>query len=226
MNTTRDRYQADRDARATLQDKLLAATLPHVAFDGWTQAGLRAGAADAGLGANDVARAFPGGPIDAIEAFNRRADQEMVAAVAKLDTDAMRTRDKVTAAIRARFEWAAPHKEAVRRAFATLALPFNAPLALRMLHRTVDAAWHAAGDRSTDFNWYTKRGLLAGVYSATLLYWLNDKSEGHADTWTFLDRRIEDVMRIGGAIGRGTKSFSGFRGPFRRPSPGPFSEPR
>jgi ubiquinone biosynthesis protein COQ9 len=54
--------------------------------------------------------------------------------------------------------------------------------------------WYAAGDKSTDFNFYTKRATLAGVYSATLLYWLNDRSAGSEATWAFLDRRIDNVM--------------------------------
>jgi ubiquinone biosynthesis protein COQ9 len=209
-----------------VQETLLLATLPHVAFDGWTQAALRAGAADAGLSSEDVARAFPGGAVTAIEVFNRRADRRMIEAVEKLDTAHMRTHEKIAAAIRARLEDVTPHKEAVRRALTVLAFPPNAPLALRMLHRTVDAAWHAAGDRSTDFNWYTKRGLLAGVYSATVLYWLNDKSEGHADTWAFLDRRLQEVMRAGGTIARAMKAMGEFRSPFGPPGgpyPGPFS---
>ena len=82
------------------------------------------------------------------------------------------------------------------------ALPGNAPGALRALWRTVDAMWHAAGDTATDFNHYSKRGLLAGVYSSTLLYWLDDKSDGYAETWAFLDRRIADVLRVPRALGR------------------------
>lgn len=36
----------------------------------------------------------------------------------------------------------------------------------------VDDIWYWAGDRSTDFNWYTKRALLAGIYTSTgLLIW-------------------------------------------------------
>ncbi len=45
-------------------------------------------------------------------------------------------------------------------------------------------------------NWYTKRATLSGVYSSTVLYWLGDQSERHEATWSFLDRRIEDVMRF------------------------------
>ncbi len=77
-----------------------------------------------------------------------------------------------------------------------LALPANAPLGLKLLYRTVDAIWYAAGDTSTDFNFYTKRATLAGVYSSTFFYWLNDRSEGSEATWSFLDRRIDNVMRF------------------------------
>jgi ubiquinone biosynthesis protein COQ9 len=84
----------------------------------------------------------------------------------------------------------------VRRALALLSLPFNAGLALKLLYKTVDAMWYAAGDTSTDFNFYTKRATLAGVYSSTLLYWLADRSPGSEATWDFLDRRIDDVMKI------------------------------
>jgi ubiquinone biosynthesis protein COQ9 len=95
-----------------------------------------------------------------------------------------------------------PHREAIRRAVATLALPIHAALAARLLYRTVDAVWHAVGDRSTDYNFYTKRMLLAGVYSSTVLFWINDKSADCAETWAFLDRRIADVMQIPKAMAR------------------------
>ena len=109
---------------------------------------------------------------------------------------ASKTREKVALAIRLRLEAEAGHREAIRQALSFLALPTNAPLGAKCLYRTVDAIWYAAGDKATDFSFYTKRALLAGVYSATVLYWLNDKSEESAATWSFLDRRIADVMKI------------------------------
>ena len=45
-------------------------------------------------------------------------------------------------------------------------------------------------------NWYTKRAILAGVYASVLLFWLGDDSYEFADTWEFLDRRINNVMQI------------------------------
>ena len=108
----------------------------------------------------------------------------------------LKMRERIKGAVRIRLERHAGEREAVRRALALLSLPFNAGLALKLLYKTVDAMWYAAGDTSTDFNFYTKRATLAGVYSSTLLYWLNDRSPGSEATWGFLDRRIDDVMKI------------------------------
>jgi ubiquinone biosynthesis protein COQ9 len=108
----------------------------------------------------------------------------------------MKVRDRIRSAVRIRLERHAGERDAARRALSLLALPLNAALGLKLLYRTVDAMWYAAGDTSVDFNFYTKRATLAGVYSATLLYWLNDRTEGGQGTWDFLDRRLDDVMRI------------------------------
>lgn len=203
-----------------LREQVLLAALTHVPFEGWTNASLRAGAKDAGLDPAQAARAFPGGPAEAIDFFNRYADAAMLEALEGMDLNNMRVRMRIIAGVRVRLEQTLPHREAVRRALSVLAMPLNAPLGMRCVSRTVDAIWRAAGDASTDYNWYTKRGLLAGVYTATVLYWLNDKSEGTADTFQFLERRIDTVMRIGGAIGRAGKSFANIGSPFdlfRRP---------
>ena len=202
---------AETTSHAELQDAVLEASLPHVAFDGWTDRTLRAGADSAGLGSGAAKRAFPGGGIDAIAHFSDWADRRMLAA---LDDEAkafaeMRVRDKITRAVRLRLEILAPHREAVRRAMTVLAMRGRAGLSARLLYRSVDAMWRAAGDTSTDYNFYTKRGLLAGVQSSTLLYWLGDGSEDYAATWGFLDRRIADVMRVGKAIGKVRASRSG-----------------
>ena len=120
----------------------------------------------------------------------------MVAALADADLDSMKVREKIAFAVRTRLEQATPHKEAVRRALGILALPGNSGLATRSLYRTCDEIWYACGDRSTDFNFYTKRGLLAAVYTSTMLFWLDDESADHEATWAFLGRRIENVMQI------------------------------
>jgi ubiquinone biosynthesis protein COQ9 len=126
----------------------------------------------------------------------------MLDELARRDLAAMKVRERIAAAIRIRLTQQAPHREAVRRALSLEALPRHAPAALAALYRTVDAIWYAAGDTATDWNFYSKRLLLAGVYSSTLLIWLDDRSEGLAATWAFLDRRIDDVMQIQKLRGR------------------------
>ncbi len=181
---------------------ILEKALDHVPFDGWSERSLRQGAAVAGFDDSVLHRAFPGGPADAIEYWSTETDREMAAALAKQGITELKIRERIAAAVRWRLEAVAPHREAVRRALSYLGQPQHAGLGLRCLYRTVDEMWHAAGDTATDFNFYTKRGLLAGVYSSTLLYWLDDDSEGHEATWAFLDRRIGDALRIPKVTGR------------------------
>jgi ubiquinone biosynthesis protein COQ9 len=189
----------DTDA---LREKLIDAALAHVPFDGWGDKALMTAAKNLGIEPVVARNAFPGGAIEMIEFHSLLADRRMVAEFEAADRGGLKLREKVALAVRLRLQANMPHREAIRRAVATLALPIHAALAARLLYRTVDAAWHAVGDRSTDYNFYTKRMLLAGVYSSTVLFWINDKSADCAETWAFLDRRIADVMQIPKAMAR------------------------
>jgi ubiquinone biosynthesis protein COQ9 len=185
-----------------LRGRLLAAALPHVAFDGWSETALRAAARDLDVDPALAFNAFPGGPGEMLEAFSAAADRDMLEALETGGLESMKVRERIATAVRLRLELVAPQREAVSRGMAFFALPPNAPLGLKCLYRTVDAIWYAAGDRATDYNFYTKRLLLAGVYASTLLYWLNDGSEDQAATWAFLERRIDEVLKAGGRLGR------------------------
>ena len=176
--------------------RLLDATLAHVPFDGWTGVAMMAGARDLGLSPAEAANAFPGGPVEMIEFMSLEADRRMLEALEREDLAALKVRERVALGVRRRLELYARDREAIRRALAVLALPQNGPLALRLLYRTVDAIWYAAGDTATDFNFYTKRALLAGVYGSTLLAWLDDRSPDYEESWAVLDRRIADAMRL------------------------------
>jgi ubiquinone biosynthesis protein COQ9 len=175
---------------------ILHAAIDNAPFDGWGDAALLRAATDAGYDKIMAARTFPEGSRDLLDFFLVETDREMIAGCAALDLEAMKIRERITAIIRLRLEQASDRREAVRRALSRLALPGHGPIVRRHLGQTMDAIWRLAGDNATDFNWYTKRGLLAGVYTTTLLHWLNDDSAGFEKTWAFLDRRIGDVMGI------------------------------
>jgi ubiquinone biosynthesis protein COQ9 len=187
---------APADPDAELRDRLADAVAAEAVFDGWSRAALRLASRRLELPVGEADRLFPGGPLQVLTYASQRADLRTVEDMEKEGVANLKIRDRIKSAVRLRLERHAGEREAARRALALLSLPFNAPLALRLLYKTVDAMWYAAGDTSTDFNFYTKRATLAGVYSSTLLYWLNDRSPGSEATWSFLDRRIDDVMKI------------------------------
>ena len=191
------------------RDRLLVAVLSHVPFDGWSEKALAAAAAELDIDPEEAHQAFPGGPVALVAYHAAYADRRMEEALKESDLAEMRLRERIAHAVRLRLEQNAAHREAIRAALPILAQPTNGPDALSSLYRTVDTVWFAVGDKSTDFGFYTKRALLAGVYLSTLLYWLNDGSEDTQATWGFLDRRIADVMRIQTARGQ----FARFRPP-------------
>lgn len=215
-----------------LRRRLLAGMLRHAPFDGWSERALQAAARDEGVSPDMAVLAFQGGPAEIADFFTREADRQMVEAVAAALTEAAETqvrlkiREKVALAVRTRLEQHAGHREALRALASFLALPGHAALASRSLWRTVDAIWHAIGDTSTDFSYYSKRTLLAGIYASTVLVWLDDHSEGFADSFAFLDRRIDGAMAIerGKArLKRLAADLFGWTSAVARPSSGDYS---
>ena len=202
MATTTANPRSDSHDRQESRDTLLLAALPHITFDGWTDKAFLAGIADRGMDTSEFRRFFPGGAREAIDHFSDWADRRMAAKLADHALDELSIRGRVALAVRLRFEALAPYREGVRRTLSLLALPPNVGLGARCLYRTVDAIWHAIGDRSADFNFYTKRALLAAVVSTTTLYWLDDATDDNEGSWAFLDRRIADVMKIPALGGR------------------------
>jgi ubiquinone biosynthesis protein COQ9 len=183
----------------TLRDEILVASLPNVVFDGWSLQALRDGTEMTGHEPSALLRAFPGGVTDAVEHFADWTDRQMLDRLEAQPMAEMKVRERISLAVRTYFEVLEPYREAKRRQLSYLAMPQNVTLGLRLLYRTVDAMWFAAGDTSTDYNHYTKRALLAAVVSSSTFYWLDDKSDDHAETRAFIDRRLADVMAVGKA---------------------------
>ena len=176
--------------------EILRASMTHVPFDGWGIAALLAGASDCGYASEAVRAAFPRGATDAIALHSRLADQSMVDAFLELPERPEKVHLIIRQLVLLRLEIAQPDKDAIRRAVSVLAMPVNAKLSAKLLYETVDSMWRAAGQRDTNFSFYTKRGTLAAVYSATMLAWLADNSSNLDKTVGFLDRRLADVARI------------------------------
>jgi ubiquinone biosynthesis protein COQ9 len=195
---------------AELKQAVLAAALPHAAFDGFTDSVLQKAGEEAGLDKITLTRLFEGAPISLVEFYSTWADGEMEKNLAETDLQAMKIRERIATAVKARLAVLAPNKEAARRAAALLSLPMHAALGAKLVYRTVDAMWRAAGDTSTDFNFYTKRGILAGVYASTAMRWFNDAGEDEKATDEFLAARIENVMQFEKFKAKAKEALSNF----------------
>lgn len=181
-------------------DELRAALAPlipaNAVFDGWTDKAVAMAASELGVPAERARLAFPGGAMDLIDAWFDAIDRAMAKAWPLDRIEKLKIRERIRDLVLYRIEVINPHKEALRRAFAIMAQPQNAMSSARFAWRAADRMWRIAGDRATDFNHYSKRGILSALYTSTLLVYLDDDSEGLAGTRGFLDRRIDDVMRF------------------------------
>jgi ubiquinone biosynthesis protein COQ9 len=180
--------------RDQLKEELLEKILTHVPFEGWSQDVLDQAAEDVFQEASYGWRLFPKGPLEAIQFWSESLDKEML--VKLPSPDDLRVREKVALAVKTRLQLLVLHREAARKTLKYLAFPAYAGQATRLLYQTVNEIWYYAGDKSTDYNFYTKRALLGWVYSSTFIYWLRDNSDDFEKTWTFLERRIEEVLTL------------------------------
>ena len=185
-----------------LRPRLAPLIAEEAAFDGWSDEALTAAAGQLGIPPERARLVFPGGAPDMIDAWYASVDAAMADAFPPDRIAALKIRARIRELILFRLNHMAPHREAARRALSIMATPRNLPRATRLGWRTADAIWHQAGDTATDFNHYTKRATLAGVYLSTLLVWIGDRSDAQADTAAFLDRRIDEVMKVEAAKAR------------------------
>jgi len=202
--------------RENLHDRLVLAAVRHAASAGWTAAAIRAGAAEVGIDEVEADRILRGGPRALFLAFNDWADARMTEALDAAGAPSAGLGARVEMAVLARLDALEPYRDSIRRGIAFAGFPQNAALGLSCYCRTVDRIWRAAGDRPHDFSFYAKRALLGGILGATVLVWLEDRSEGCTDTRAFLQRRLADVLRIQ-KLRSGTKLlFAGLLRPTRR----------
>ena len=219
---------ADLDFTDMTLDELRIALAPAIAdnavFDGWTGDALALAAEQHDVDP-DVARlAFTGGAMDMVTAWVANVDTAMAAALPAETLATMPIRERIRSLVQFRLDAISGQEEALRRATAIMAMPQNVARALRIGWHSADVMWRLAGDTATDYNHYSKRTILTGIYAATLAVFADDESEDKAETRAFLDRRIEGVMKFEKAkakwLSPGRESFSmaRFMGRLRYPS--------
>lgn len=186
---------------------ILAAALARVPDHGFTQQSMLLGAQDAGYVPASLAL-FPRGPFNLLVyhlTTQRLALKHAVQFPATAnydDTTGAATKPlgvgaKVSLLTLARLHANAPIMHKYHEALALMSLASNVPASVAELGALADDIWYLAGDTAVDGSWYTKRATLASTYAATELFMTQDRSERYAETGKFLDRRLDDVRRLG-----------------------------
>mmetsp|Transcript_1874 Transcript_1874/g.6330 ORF Transcript_1874/g.6330 Transcript_1874/m.6330 type:complete len:288 (-) Transcript_1874:29-892(-) len=200
-----------------VRQELLRASMTHVGKLGFTMEAIHAAGRELGF-SSAVANVFERKEAELIEHFLEDCRSKMNQELEERSEEiaSMKIREKIATAVRVRLKLMAPHVEAWPRAVYVMSQPPNVASSLYHLHLLVDDMWHVAGDKSTDLNWYSKRMLLAGVYTSSELFMVQDSSRDFEETWHFVDRQISRVLKLGKA-GSDLLNFFASRG---APSPG------
>ncbi len=198
------------DKNLQIKDRILLSALENVPFDGWTWNVVEQAATECGFDSAMAFAVFPDKMEDVLTHFSRWADAQMLERLNDQDFSGARTRDKIEQAVLTRLEVLTPHKEAVQKAAAHWIGPVKSVKAGKSIWQTADIIWQWAGDTATDYNHYTKRSLLVGVISTTMLRWLNDPDENFEATRAFLTRRINNVLTVGQKTGKIIANISKF----------------
>ena len=198
------------DKNTDIKDRILLCTLENVPFDGWRWNVVEAAAIEAGFDASMAFAVFPDKMEDVLTHFSHWADAQMMERLNDQDFSGARMRDKIEQAVLAKLEVLNPHKDAVQKAAAHWIGPVKSVKASKSIWQSADVIWQWAGDTATDYNYYTKRSLLAGVISTTTLRWLNDSDDNFEATRSFLTRRINNVLTLGQKSGKIIANISKF----------------
>ena len=200
-----------------IRDEIVERALHKAAFDGWSLLTFQVAAEASGYTRHMVTAVFPGGLDEAMAHIADYADRQLLARLQSIQPQDLRVRDRIRTAVLTRLDVLNPHKESIRQMSSYYALPPRQSRAARLVWRTADTIWNWAGDTSKDYNYYTKRALLSGVLTSTTLAWLGGEDLEMEGTAAFLDRRIDNVLKIGGTIGKGIGTLAGkIPGPFTK----------
>ena len=180
------------ELRLVLAPRIAAAA----AFDSWSDAAVDVAAAEIGTDPALARFLFQDGAMAMIAAWSEAITLQMKLALPAGQLAALPVRERIRRLVQFRLDAQAGREESLRRALAIMAMPQNAAKSLRLGWASADAMWRLAGDTATDYNHYSKRTILAGIYAAVLAVFPDDKSEDKSQTRDFLDRRIDGIIRF------------------------------
>ncbi|GER41719.1 ubiquinone biosynthesis protein COQ9 [Striga asiatica] len=178
------------------QARVLHASLRHVNTSGWSDAAMIAGARDV-MVSPSIVGSFPRKEAALVEYFMDDCLKRLIDIVdSREDLKNLLPSNRVAKLVRIRLEMQAPYISKWAHALSIQAQPPNIATSFKQRAMLVDEIWDAAGDESTDMDWYVKRTVLGGIYSTAELYMLSDNTPDFRDTWAFLDGRVKEAFDL------------------------------
>lgn len=170
--------------------ELMGHILPHVALTGWGAEALWKGAHDMNISPEEALLWVGTRPVTMITLWRHMIIEDIKA----LPVPHGPIKERMTALVMGHFQACENHKNIIIQTIKFSINPLNSPLGISFLHSIINALWSQAGDKSTDFNYYTKRLVLGHIYVATLMYWLKDTSFQSLKTQKFLEKQLDFVL--------------------------------
>lgn len=181
--------------KAEITNKFIESLL----FEGWSQKTLEKAIEAAGVDKNQMAILYPGGIAEFTQEFIDECNKQALQIAAEPSFIKLKTQEKVRELIFARiktYHFKLQNLEALKKFMAFNVKPFQVGDSLKNIYDFSSDVWYAIGDKSTDFSFYTKRLSLSLIYSKSMLYSLNDKSENLQSTQKFIQNSIDGLMKI------------------------------
>mgnify|MGYP001464604206 CR=1 FL=1 len=176
------------------QDKLAKYFIQQVPKYGWSRETLLHCAKKQRITTPNLALLFPSFEYDVLKFLIAQNNNIVEKNYNSFNHSRLKTRDKIKTILELKFDNNTYLKQALPEMLKFLLRPGNIFMSIKMLHENSDFIWKLAGDKSNDFSYYSKRGLLSMVYLATLIYWLNDKSTKGIGTKNFISKSVDGIV--------------------------------
>ena len=147
-----------------------------------------------GLNTDETDLLFPQGNIDLIKFALEQLNNDLEVYCRQIDLIRLPIHKRIRKVLLSKISLMNKDKPFYRTIFLNLLIPKKNFSLSSQLYNSVDQLWFIAGDSSTDFNFYTKRLILSGIYSRVMLFFFNNNNQEELEN--ILDESLKRVSKI------------------------------
>ena len=172
--------------------KIFELTKKIVSIDGWSE-NILVKLVSKNIDRSELAYFFPNGYKDIFKFSLDEINNSLEITISKTNIINLPLNKRIKKILMTRIEILNKDKKFYNKTFNHLLLPQNTKILKKNLYKSVDTMWYLAGDNSTDFNFYTKRLILSGIYVSTLLIFFNKNIEEAENN---IDKSLKRIAKL------------------------------